>query len=79
MQSKSTTKRPHPSGAAHWTKRTPDRIRRGTQAPGAKLTPAQILLLYAAIDGGANQSFLARTLGVSRMTVWRHLKERPEV
>ena len=69
-------KQPHPRGDQHYTRRHPEKVKRGTAAPGAKLTPPQILLVYAAVDGGANHSVLARALGVSRQTIWRHLKAR---
>jgi transcriptional regulator of acetoin/glycerol metabolism len=71
------TARPHPSGADHWTRRTPERIKRGTQAPGAKLSAFEIEELCAAYASGAtNKSALARQYGVSRITIWRHLKAR---
>jgi transcriptional regulator of acetoin/glycerol metabolism len=63
------------SGDDHWTRRTPDRVARGSSAPGAKLTPEQIAALcqeFAANHGA--QTRMARKYGVSRVTVWRHLK-----
>lgn len=67
---------PHPSGAEHYSKRTPEKVRRGVDAPGAKLSAAQIEKLCADYDSGANKSELARIYGVSRITVWRHIKAR---
>jgi len=32
--------------------------------------------MYAAYDRGATKSGLARKYGVSRITIWRHLKAR---
>lgn len=68
--------RPRPSGDAHWTKRTPDHIRSGTAAPGAKLDMTDIAEICTAFDGGASQTWLAKKYGVSRLTIWRHLKAR---
>jgi transcriptional regulator of acetoin/glycerol metabolism len=71
------TTRPRPTGADHWMHRMPDRIRRGPDAPGAKLNAFEIAELCAAYDSGAtNKSQLARLYGVSRITIWRHLKAR---
>lgn len=67
----------HPSGDRHWTKRDPDRVLRGTKAPGAKLNAHEIAEMCAAFDAGdTNRSRLARIYGVSRITIWRHLKAR---
>lgn len=67
----------HPSGDQHWTKRTPDRILRGPAAPGAKLTQDEIELLCSAYyDLSVKPSQLAKLFGVSRITVWRHLRAR---
>lgn len=55
----------------------PDRILRGPKAPGAKLSTFEIDELCAAFAAGdTNRSRLARIYGVSRITVWRHLKNR---
>lgn len=67
---------PHPSGARHWMRRMPDRIVRGPDAPGAKLSADDIAALCADYDHGMNKTELARKYGVSRMTVWRQLKDR---
>lgn len=67
----------HPSGDEHWTRRAPERIPRGVTAPGAKLSAFEIDELCAAFASGSrNRSWLARKYGVSRITVWRHLKAR---
>lgn len=64
---------PHPSGARHWMRRMPDRIVRGPDAPGAKLSAAQIEELHADLKlPGANKTHLAAKYGVSRYTIWRH-------
>lgn len=67
---------PHPSGAQHYSKRTPEKVKRGPDAPGAKLRAEDIAALCADYDNGANKSELARMYGVSRITVWRHIKAR---
>ena len=67
----------HPKGDRHWTRLTPERIRRGPAAPGAKLSQAQIDMLCSAhYDHGARPADLARLFAVSRITVWRHLRAR---
>lgn len=59
----------------HWTKLRPDRIRRGTAASGAKLSSDQIEeIVYLHTQCGSPQTWLARQYGVSRITVWRHIK-----
>lgn len=62
------------SGSRHWTKRHPEWIRRGTQAPGAKLTPAGIERLLLLDSDGMLPGEIAAELNVSRQTIWRHLK-----
>ncbi len=65
----------HPSGPHHWTRRTPELIRRGVDAPGAKLSAAQIAAMCEHFRVyRPTKSWLARRYGVSRITVWRHLK-----
>lgn len=66
----------HPSGDQHWMRRMPERVLRGPAAPGAKLTSRQIARLHELRDANLNNSEIARILGVSRITVWRHLKSR---
>ena len=67
----------HPSGDQHWTHTKPERIVRGPDAPGAKLSPAQIAALYADLDEmDANKTHLAIKYGVSRLTIWRHDRAR---
>lgn len=70
------TTRPHPSGDDHWTRRTPERVLRGTDSHAAKLTDYEICELCAAFDQGAKKSELARQYEVSRITIWRHIKAR---
>jgi predicted DNA binding protein len=66
----------HPAGARHWTRVKPDRILRGANAPGAKLTEEQIRAICVAFEAGEmNKSELARFHGVSRITIWRHIRE----
>lgn len=65
----------HPSGSHHWTRRKPELIKRGPDAPGAKLSAAEIEALcahYAVYR--PRKTWLARRYGVSRITVWRHLR-----
>lgn len=70
---------PHPSGDSHWTRREPNRILRGVDAPGAKLSQAQITELCERHSSGETMPSLAREYGVSRITIWRHIKARREV
>lgn len=65
----------HPSGADHWTQRTPGKVLRGTSAPGAKLNEAQIAEVHELHAAGHNKTEIARMLGVARITIWRHLRE----
>lgn len=63
------------SGDQHWTRRRPELVRRGTEGNGAKLSAQdieQLCALYAA--NRPRQTWLADRFGVSRFTVWRHLK-----
>jgi hypothetical protein len=64
----------HPSGDRHWTRRMPDKVLRGTKAPGARLSREQIEEIGFRFKNGAGQSWLARKYGVGRTTIWRHLK-----
>lgn len=66
----------HPAGWRHWTNRKPELIRRGTDSHAAKLKPEDIARLYQFADEGWQPSQLASHFGVSRVTVWRHLKSR---
>ena len=55
----------------------PHRVRRGTQGNGAKLTEDQIEEICALFSqAGSGRTWLARSFGVSRVTIWRHLKAR---
>lgn len=59
----------------HWTQLYPDRVKRGTEASGAKLTPEEIEeIVYLYTSCGSPQTYLARRYKVSRATVWRHIK-----
>lgn len=65
----------HPSGDLHWTRAQPERIKRGPDHHAAKLSAEQIegmIAYYAKVR--PSQAWVARMLGVSRQTVWRHLK-----
>lgn len=65
------------TGDQHWTRRTPEAVPRGPAAAGAKLSEAQIEALCGDwLAGQPKKAVLARRYGVSRVTVWRHLKER---
>jgi DNA invertase Pin-like site-specific DNA recombinase len=64
----------HPSGDRHWTRAQPERVKRGTESHAAKLSREQIEDIGYWFEQGANQSWIARKFGVSRVTVWRHLK-----
>lgn len=67
----------HPSGENHWTRRMPERVVRGTAAAGAKLRDEDIDLICAFWrNGWHNKSAIGWHFGVSRITVWRHLKAR---
>lgn len=66
----------HPAGDRHWTRRAPDRVLRGTAAPGAKLDEEAIARLYRFADGGWQPSELASHFAVTRQTIWRQLKAR---
>ncbi len=66
----------HPAGRFHWTRCKPELIRRGTDSHAAKLTPDDIALLYSFADAGWLPGELASHFGVSRVTVWRHLRSR---
>lgn len=62
----------HQRGAAHYTHRRPDLIRRGPDAPGAKLTDDErATIRHMASVPGANQTRIGRLFGVSRQTIWR--------
>ncbi len=65
----------HPAGDRHWTRRTPERIKRGTDSHAAKLSAAAIDRMRQEFEGGASQTWLARKYGVSRYTIWRHLRK----
>lgn len=57
-------------------RRMPERIVRGPDAPGAKLSAEDIEALHADLKmPGANKTHLAAKYGVSRYTIWRHSRE----
>lgn len=62
------------SGDQHYSKRTPEKVRRGPDAPGAKLSQAQIAEMCAERAAGAEPAVLAEKYGISRITVWRQCK-----
>jgi DNA invertase Pin-like site-specific DNA recombinase len=64
------------AGDRHWTRRKPELIRRGPRANGAKLTEQDIELVYQLADRGWLPSQIAAHFGVSRQTIWRHLRDR---
>jgi hypothetical protein len=63
------------AGANHYSKRTPEKVRRGPDAPGAKLSETQIADMCAERAAGVAQTILAEKYQVSRYTVWRHTKD----
>lgn len=65
------------SGAAHYSQRTPERVRRGVDAPGAKLGRGDIAAIRAAYETGVPAAVLAEEYGVSRITIWRHTRGLP--
>jgi hypothetical protein len=66
----------HPAGDRHWTRQKPELIKRGAESHAAKLTADEIEQLYARFRAGChNRSWLARKYNVSRITIWRHLKQ----
>lgn len=52
----------------------PERIARGPEAQGAKLSREQIEEIGFRFEQGASQAWLARKYRVGRTTIWRHLK-----
>ncbi len=66
----------HPAGDRHWTHRKPELIRRGADSHAAKLSAADIALISQFADAGWLPSEIAAHFGVSRVTVWRHVKAR---
>lgn len=54
--------------------RQPERVQRGADASGAKLSTEEIAAMCAAHARGASKTWLAKKYGVSRITVWRHVK-----
>jgi transcriptional regulator of acetoin/glycerol metabolism len=66
----------HPAGDRHWTRRKPDRIKRGAESHAAKLSVTDIVLIYQFADAGWQPSEIASHFGITRITVWRHLKAR---
>lgn len=60
-----------PKGEHHWTARHPQRVLRGEQLPGSKLTAEQVALIRTRAAGGARQCDLAAEYGVSRAQVCR--------
>jgi hypothetical protein len=67
----------HPAGDDHWTRRTPDRVRRGPDSHAAILTHADRADIRAVVAArpDVNRSWLARKYGVSRVTIWRVTKD----
>lgn len=61
-------------GDDHWRRRMPEKIARGPDAAGAKLSHAQVADLLHAHRDGATPAELMRQFNVSRTTVWRHTK-----
>jgi predicted DNA-binding protein (UPF0251 family) len=66
----------HPRGDQHYARRTPERVRRGSAANGAKLNDDERAAIRQMADvPGANQTRIGRVFGVSRQTVWRERKK----
>jgi hypothetical protein len=63
------------SGDMHWTRRCPERVRRGTAGNSAKLSDADVAeLRRLAREFGSSRAWLASYFGVSRVTIWRYLR-----
>lgn len=59
-------------GDQHYSKRTPEKVKRGPDAPGAKLSADdRAAIRQMACVPGANHTRIGRMFGVSRQTVWR--------
>jgi predicted DNA-binding protein (UPF0251 family) len=65
---------PPQRGRFHWMHRKPDLIRRGAQANGAKLSAADDETIRILTAKGWTNGQIADHLGVSRVTIWRHLR-----
>lgn len=65
----------HPSGDRHYSRARPELVKRGTDAPGAKLSDAErrAIVELGAVPG-ANFTRIGRLFGVSRQTIWRVLR-----
>lgn len=64
-------------GDFHWSRRQPDRVRRGTDSHASVLSPRDIDAICE--DWTRNhprKTWLARKHGVNRVTIYRHLKAR---
>ena len=57
----------------HWMHIYPERVRRGLSHPCSKLTPEQVAELRELAERWG-PSRLAAYYGVSRQTIWRHLR-----
>lgn len=64
------------TGDDHYSRRTPEKVKRGPGAPGAKLRTDDIDLICAFWRNGMrDKTEIGRRFGVSRITVWRHLRQ----
>ena len=54
-----------PTGDNHWSKRTPDKIARGSRMPHCKLTEDQVRASRARVSSGEKQIDVARDLNIS--------------
>jgi hypothetical protein len=62
----------HQRGDQHYSKRTPQKVRRGVDAPGAKLSAVDRATIRHMCDAPfANHTRIGRLFGVSRQTIWR--------
>lgn len=67
----------HPRGDQHYSHRTPEKVKRGADAPGAKLSAAQIEeIKWWCAEPDANKTHIAAAYGVSRITIWRHTHKK---
>jgi hypothetical protein len=63
-------------GEQHWTKRAPDRVRRGEAVAHAKLTWAEVAEIRAAVARGDVQRHVAARYSVSPMIVSRIVRQQ---
>lgn len=60
-----------PTGDDHWSKRQPEKIQRGEEHSGAKLTEVQVIEIRAAAEAGGAVEDLATRFGVTAVMIHR--------